>query len=75
MFWRGRKKKDTPPAAPAAKPRGAGEGEHADTSTQFLTGDSSIDRRTVEILLSTIARVSEARDLEALLVDIVDRSV
>ena len=75
MFWRGRKKKPEAPAAPAAPPVGVPAGEASDTSTQFLTGDSSIDRRTVEILLSTIARVSEARDLEALLIDIVDRSV
>jgi serine phosphatase RsbU (regulator of sigma subunit) len=46
-----------------------------DTGTRFLTGDGDIDRRTVDVLLSTIRRVSESRDLEALLIDIVDRSV
>lgn len=75
MFWRARKKKETPPAAPAAAPRATAATEATDTSTQFLTGDQSVDRRTVEILLSTIAHVSQARDLEALLVHIVDRSV
>ncbi len=56
----------------ASVPQPAAESDH---STQFLTGDSDLDRRTVEILLSTIARVSEARDLEQLLDFIVDRSV
>ncbi len=52
------------------------QGDSAEVgSTQFLTGDSGIDRRTVQILLEAIAQVSEARDLESLLVDIVDRSI
>lgn len=45
------------------------------TSTQFLTGDSSTDRRTVQVLLGAIAQVSESRDLDQLLGDIVDNSV
>jgi len=44
-------------------------------STQFLTGDQLTDRRTVQVLLEAIARVSGSRDLEALLADIVDRSI
>jgi serine phosphatase RsbU (regulator of sigma subunit) len=44
-------------------------------STQFLTGEAGKDRRTVQVLLEAIARVSESRDLEALLMDIVDRSI
>ncbi len=52
-----------------------GGGGEAGLSTQFLTGDSGVDRRTVQILLEAIRRVSEARNLEELLVDIVDRSI
>ncbi len=49
-------------------------------STQFLTGDSTVDRRTVQVLLEAISRVantpvSTPKDLEALLVEIVDLSV
>jgi phosphoserine phosphatase RsbU/P len=40
-----------------------------------MTGDSDLDRRSVEVLLEAIARVSESRDLDALLVSIVDRSI
>jgi len=82
MFWRGRKRKD-PPQAASVPPSGGvdtppglgGASPPAETSTQFLTGDSDVDRRTVEVLLSMIARVSEARDLDPLLTDIVDHSV
>ena len=56
-------------------PPGSGRSPDDDTGTRFLTGDGDLDRRTVDVLLSTIARVSESRDLEALLIDIVDRSV
>jgi phosphoserine phosphatase RsbU/P len=54
------------PATPAAP---------GPASTQFLTGEAGRDRRTVQVLLEAIARVSEARDLESLLVDIVDSSI
>jgi serine phosphatase RsbU (regulator of sigma subunit) len=76
MFWQDRKKKESRAAQAAASTAASSALDGGtDTSTQFLTGDSSVDRRTVEILLSTIARLSEARDLEPLLIDIVDRSV
>jgi phosphoserine phosphatase len=64
-----------PPAAPSAEPGEAAAAPLGGPSTQFLTGEASRDRRTVQVLLEAIARVSEARDLEALLVDIVDSSV
>ncbi len=78
MFWRkkatvGKDAKSGAKAsskAPLAVPAAAD-----DTGTRFLTGDGEVDRRTVEVLLGTIARVSQSRDLEALLIDIVDRSV
>jgi len=84
MFWR--RGKQAPKAAKpsAGPPPGSGPGSGgggssganaAKSGTEFLTGNSDLDRRTVEVLLGTIARVSSSRDLEALLVDIVDRSV
>jgi serine phosphatase RsbU (regulator of sigma subunit) len=61
------------PAQVSPEPAPAGLGGPA--STQFLTGEAGRDRRTVQVLLEAIARVSEARDLESLLVDIVDSSI
>ena len=75
MFWR---KKPAPPPEPPefgdSIPSDYDDGGDAPT-TEFLTGDSNVDRRSVEVLLEAIARVSESRDLETLLIDIVDRSV
>jgi serine phosphatase RsbU (regulator of sigma subunit) len=62
-----------PPPGEVAAPAAAGLG--GAPSTQFLTGEAGRDRRTVQVLLEAIARVSEARDLESLLVDIVDSSI
>jgi serine phosphatase RsbU (regulator of sigma subunit) len=45
------------------------------TPARFLSGEVSKDRRSVEVLLEAIARVSESRDIEALLEYVVDRSV
>lgn len=83
VFWRKKKPDQRSASSPRPPERrlhdaGAEDGSgHADddTGTRFLTGDSDLDRRTVEVLLSTIARVSQSRDLEALLNDIVDRSI
>lgn len=70
------------PAEPGAplEPRieAAGGAPGAVSAAQFLTGDTQVDTRTLEVLLEAIARVSDARDrrdLESLLVDIVDRSI
>jgi serine phosphatase RsbU (regulator of sigma subunit) len=60
----------TPPPAPAP----ATGGKSAD-STAFLTGNDGLDRRTIEILLRGIAQVTGSRDLEPLLIDIVDTSI
>jgi serine phosphatase RsbU (regulator of sigma subunit) len=54
--------------ADGRKPRGT-------PTTQFLTGEAGKDRRTVQVLLETIARVSRSRDLEELLTYVVDSSV
>ncbi|HVS08478.1 MAG TPA: GAF domain-containing SpoIIE family protein phosphatase [Planctomycetota bacterium] len=75
MFWRGRKRGQAGPGAVPQEPRTLAESAGTDPPTQFLTGDSDLDRRSVEVLLEAIARVSESRDLEPLLVDIVDRSI
>jgi serine phosphatase RsbU (regulator of sigma subunit) len=78
------KRKKTPEAEPAAAQKEqASEQTSVDgqpaplagPSTQFLTGEAGRDRRTVQVLLEAIARVSEARDLESLLIDIVDSSI
>ena len=83
MFFK-RKKGATPPDPPAQAaapaPEGtpvpaAPDGAEGSGTTQFLTGDQGTDRRTVQVLLEAIARVSEFRDLDQLLVDIVDRSI
>lgn len=82
MFFR--RKKETPAKqakqAPSPEPQpvgadGATPAPSGPASTQFLTGEAGRDRRTVQVLLEAIARVSEARDLESLLVDIVDSSI
>jgi sigma-B regulation protein RsbU (phosphoserine phosphatase) len=87
MFFRRKKARDSEPETPAAD---AGKGAAsvpgsptpaplAGATTQFLTGETGRDSRTVQVLLEAIARiagrVSEARDLESLLTDIVDNSV
>jgi serine phosphatase RsbU (regulator of sigma subunit) len=69
MFFR--RKKDADPPAAAAPVAGAA----AEAATQFLTGNNNVDRRSVEVLLTAIARVSESRDLESLLLYIVDTSI
>lgn len=76
MFWR--KKPAKPSAPPATSPEVDEDESKVDhPSTQFLTGDQATDRRSVEVLLEAIARVSESRDqdIDSLLADIVDRSI
>jgi serine phosphatase RsbU (regulator of sigma subunit) len=72
MFFRKKKGSDSPAVVSGgAAPREVG----ADPTTQFLTGDGTGDRRSVQMLLAAIARVSESRDLESLLSYIVDASI
>jgi len=78
MFWRSKKsrpkadEKDRKPPFPGDS---AAHADGDDTGTRFLTGDTEVDRRTVEMLLETIARISQSPDLESLLDYIVDNSV
>jgi phosphoserine phosphatase RsbU/P len=80
VFFRKKKEaRDGPakPSGPAAAgvPRPGAEGGGEAPTTQFLTGETGVDRRSVEVLLDAIARVSESRDLETLLDYIVDTSI
>ena len=73
-----RKKKEPAPPPPPAPAPGAARGPAGASgppSTLFLTGDGRVDRRTIEVLLSAIARVSQSRDLEGLLAYIIDTSI
>lgn len=85
MFF---KRKKSPPEAPPTPPAPAAPAPAGDepgsppaaglagpATTLFLTGEAGRDRRTVQVLLEAIARVSEARDLESLLIDMVDSSI
>lgn len=44
-------------------------------STEFLTGDPSVDRRSLQLLLDTMAEVGSTIELDRLLVDLVDKSI
>jgi sigma-B regulation protein RsbU (phosphoserine phosphatase) len=72
MFFR-RKKEPQDPGAPGREPQGIAPAEAP--TTLFLTGDGRVDRRTIEVLLAAIARVSQSQDLERLLAYIVDTSI
>lgn len=84
MLFR-RKKEPSPPVEPKSGPAHAGPvgnlgplaagGTAGPPSTLFLTGDGRVDRRTIEVLLGAIARVSQSQDLEHLLAYIVDTSI
>ncbi len=74
-FW---KKKTLPaslsPATDAAPP-GADGSDSTDRPSQLLSGNALEDRKSVNVLLEAIAKVSESRDLESLLDYVVDSSV
>jgi sigma-B regulation protein RsbU (phosphoserine phosphatase) len=67
MKWFSKKRPDAEP--PAGGP------ESAQPGSGILTGDAAEDRRSVEVLLDTIAEVTANIDLEPLLRGIVDRSL
>jgi len=72
VFFRRKKEPQAPPPPPA----GSSPTARTDPkSTLFLTGDGRVDRRTIEVLLGAIARVSQSQDLERLLAYIVDTSI
>ncbi|MDZ4774469.1 MAG: GAF domain-containing SpoIIE family protein phosphatase [Planctomycetota bacterium] len=74
MFFR--KKKAAPvPQTTRAEPEAPVSPGAASPSTAFLTGDHGFDQRTLDKLLGAIARVSEARELDELLSNIVDTSI
>ena len=81
MFFRRKKKAQEGESSKAASSRPApstapsGDDAGVDQSTQFLTGDSGTDRRTVQVLLEAIAELSQHRDTDTLLRLIVDRSI
>jgi len=78
MFFRRKKKTEPGPESDSLAPGEVStpqEGNGGLPSTQFLTGETSADGRTVQVLLEAIARVSGSQDLESLLTDIVDRSI
>lgn len=80
MFWRSKKDRDEkapapPPAAVPPPAPAAGGSPFGNSTARFLTGDKDTDRRTVEVLLEMFARLSEARDFDETLVQIVDNSV
>jgi serine phosphatase RsbU (regulator of sigma subunit) len=78
MFWRSKKGKPVDGGGDRASRTPIAPGEEFsgdETGTRFLTGDTEVDRRTVEMLLETIARISQSPDLESLLDYIVDNSV
>jgi hypothetical protein len=72
MLFR-RKKPTSDPAPSVPMPERGPIG--AEAKTQFLTGDGRVDRRTIEVLLAAIARVSQSQDIEHLLAYIVDTSI
>ena len=69
-FW----KRDEAPPAPTARSRGE-RGKDDDAPSTLLTGDATEDSRSLQILLDTIAAVTANIDLDAVLSDIVDRSL
>lgn len=81
MFFRKKRKSGPEPEAPPDAPPGPGAVDigqaqvPSSATTQFLTGEAGKDRRNVQVLLEAIAQVSESRDLDSLLIAIVDRSI
>ena len=80
MFWRSKKDRDDkaptlPAAAVTPSAAAAGTSPLGNSTARFLTGDKDTDRHTVEVLLEMFARLSEARDFDETLIQIVDNSV
>lgn len=67
MFSRFRRKDASSIEVPSEHP--------ADRSTAFITGDPTADRRSLQVLLDTLAEVASQPDFESLLVHLVDKSL
>ncbi|MCA8972410.1 MAG: SpoIIE family protein phosphatase [Planctomycetes bacterium] len=75
IFDRFRKQKERPTGgsgSPGPSPSGS---DPAAESREFLTGDADIDRRSLQLLLDTMAEVGTTLELDRLLVDLVDKSI
>ena len=66
-----------PPTSPTAEAMesAVSRAEGGRMATAFLKGDTAQDRRSVEVLLGAIAKVSESRDLASLLDYVVDSAI
>ncbi len=73
IFDRFRKQKERSADSPA-NPSDAQARDQTE-SREFLTGDAAIDRRSLQLLLDTMAEVGTTLDLDRLLVDLVDKSI
>ena len=69
MKWPWSRKRDD------GSPDQLGGGGGGDSPSTILTGDATVDSRSLEILLDTIAAVTANIDLDGVLRDIVDRSL
>lgn len=68
--FRKRNERPTPDESRQGSPR-----DPASESSEFLTGDSEIDRRSLQLLLDTMAEVGTTLELDRLLIDLVDKSI
>lgn len=76
MKWFWKQKEEAPQPAPRQPaPAAAAPGRGPVDESSLLTGDAAEDGRSLEILLDTIAAVTANIDLDAVLRDIVDRSL
>jgi serine phosphatase RsbU (regulator of sigma subunit) len=74
-FWKKKPSSAGPSTARDDGAKGVDGGDPTDRPSQLLRGDPLEDRKSVNVLLEAIAKVSESRDLESLLDYVVDSSV
>ncbi len=76
-IWKRKKQAEVPAVnvTPEITNSGAPEGEEPSGSVAFLAAGSTADRRRVEVLLDSIARVSSSPDLDNLLDHVVDSAI
>lgn len=82
-FWK-RKPNPQPDSSPVSQPRSAtaqamnsasARADESHSASSFLRSSTAQDRRSVDVLLGAIAKVSESRDLESLLDYVVDSAI